>query len=222
MAIIDEPLTSKWRDRTGGIVGVKLFSQKGARAHRPAVQRWPPVKQAFARNTAAIVTAWRDLSGPEQDAWHTFGADFPGVDKYGDAINWGGFQWYTRCNSRLLLAGRARIDAPPADDQPTYTPGFSCSFHEPSGAFFLDFLDDPVADEWFIVQYRLHCPLSLGAAPLPMTHGGIFEFPSFNSITVAIIPGPWPIPERHWVRGQGGDGSGRVSAAFTGSVLTGV
>lgn len=222
MAKIKDPLDFKWRDKKGGIVGVRLFSQDGARAATAPVQRWRVVKQKFGVNNLEIVKAWRQLDSSEQAAWDTFGEEFPGVDKYGDYIRWTGFNWFTRLNSRLLLSERARIDAPPPDDVPTYTPSFNVWFHEPTGAFFLAFDVGPTGDEYFIVQRKLHRPISSDSPPRPLLFHHIYKFPTLSPIMVAYIPGPYPVPERHWCRAQAGDAWGLVDDEYFGDVQTGV
>ena len=220
VAVTKEPLAYHWRSKHGGIVGAQLFSQHGARAHSCPVQRSGAVKQAFERNNGAIVQAWRALSDYERDTWRDFGQTFPGTDKYGNPVAWGGYQWFTRCNSRVCLAGGAVISEPPPSDVCGYDPVFWAWFDFGSGWLYLSFDPEPGAGQWVRVWFRGHCLQSIGSPPLPLPGTDPIVGPWPSPVVLAMYVSLAVVGERHWVRAQAGDEYGLASPAWSNFVDT--
>jgi len=117
-----------------GTIGGATFSRNKSGTYvKPWAQGSNPrtERQTLHRSLfATIPSNWRALSDAQRAAWDIF-ALLPAqqqTDPFGQTYYLSGYQWYMRCNTRLLQAGRSLITAPPSAGYPaaptlsTWTP----------------------------------------------------------------------------------------------------
>lgn len=125
MAVIDliSPV-GEIRGTVGGVTFSRNNCSRYAKAWlKPTYKRTD--SQSVVRNSMMNSTiSWRSLTDGQRSAWVALGADPPEIDydRFGNQIYLSGLQWYTRCNTRLLMAGCSQIsDAPTQERPPTLT-----------------------------------------------------------------------------------------------------
>jgi len=69
-------------------------------------------------NAAIHPEAWRALSDPERTAWNDYGAASPQINALGETYYLSGWQWFVKCNQRLLETDRPTVTAPPTNPAP--------------------------------------------------------------------------------------------------------
>lgn len=122
-----------------GTLGGIVFSANKA---GPYAKQWAPPSQPRTTNQTAqrtqlskIPALWAALSSAQKTAWDTFAA-LPAQDltnSLGETYSLSGYGWFTKCNVRLLVIGRATIQAVPVTARPA-APSF-IEFHiTPPGA----------------------------------------------------------------------------------------
>jgi len=107
-----------------GTLGGVIYS---ANKSGPYARAWaPPSNPRTSKQTTErsflgeMSTAWRNLSDAQRTAWDTFAALGAQelFNSLGESYYASGFNWFTKCNVRLLRLGRAIISAVPTQARP--------------------------------------------------------------------------------------------------------
>lgn len=107
-----------------GTVGGWTFSANGAGTYAklwsPPSQPRSPLQQAQRGNLSQLPNEWRALTDAQRTAWNTWAA-LPAqaqTNSLGDTYYLNGFQWFVKCNTRLMRSGRATIATYPTGSYP--------------------------------------------------------------------------------------------------------
>jgi hypothetical protein len=122
-----------------GTVGGSTYSRNKSGNY---VKRWSqgpknhhPMQQANRANLSSLPTQWRNLTQAQRDDWDTFAAD-PAqalTNSMGETYYITGFQWFSKCNNRLLACDESLNLTYPTAGYPT-APSVSEVRITPSGS----------------------------------------------------------------------------------------
>ncbi len=122
MAIIQlGPLVAGIRGKLAGIIFTANKSGPYVRGWGRGANPRTPLQTAQRGRVSEMPTLWQALTGPQQIAWDTFAA-LPAQEQFnslGDSYFLSGWQWFSKCNTRLLVMGRATISATPVIARPS-------------------------------------------------------------------------------------------------------
>ncbi len=141
------PPLSGIRGTIGGITYSENRTSTYARAWAPPSNPKTPKQSTQRSNIGAMPALWNLLTSPQQDAWRTF-ADLPAqelTNPLGETYFASGYNWFVKCNTRLMRVGRTTITAVPTQARPTgptnngitVTPNGTDSLLDPSGPLFV-------------------------------------------------------------------------------------
>ena len=94
-----------------------------ANAYGPSVKKFAaPIdprtsdQQTYRSNLATVAPLWRTITSGQRSDWDDFAAAPPETDSdpWGETVYLTGLQWFIRINTRLMAAGAATVNAPPA------------------------------------------------------------------------------------------------------------
>lgn len=186
MAILDEPYWDAWRRKHGAVVGQPNRSKPAARRLSRPKNRRLYNQQRFRSKTNLIIAAWHSLTEMEKLAWTTFGDTYPELDKYGNLVEINGFNWFMRCNKRLLSVEGDIILTPPPSSTPSFDPTISLTFPNGDNSVSFESSPFPSGSEKINVRRKINLSVGISVAPKPLNH-----FASFGFVT----PQPWYILE---------------------------
>lgn len=119
MAKVNGPLHStEARGAVGGLVyntwrGISTVKSRSGPSNQYTARR-SAVRAAAAQATAA----WKSLSPGVRQQWKEYADQHPELDWTGNPRRITGFNWFTRCNVRLIDMRRPMITSPPAHIAP--------------------------------------------------------------------------------------------------------
>lgn len=170
MAIIKDPVPTFWRSKKRKPVLQVQWFDKGARCSCSQTNRRHARQMAYRMGFARVKLLWDNLSTAQRTTWQTFASTFTSVNKYGDTIWIGGWQWFCRYNCRLVSTGQSLILNAPANDTPSYTPSFN--FGPPVGGsdWSVTLVPAPAANESLLIRRKINQPYSYSTSPLPLQY----------------------------------------------------
>ncbi len=65
-----------------------------------------------------MARAWGELSDIQRDGWNDYAVNHPDIDWTGSPKRLSGFNWYIRCNTRILRLAGPVISDPPEENAP--------------------------------------------------------------------------------------------------------
>lgn len=65
-----------------------------------------------------MARAWGELSDLQRAGWNDYADNHPDIDWTGSPKRLSGFNWYVRCNTRILRLAGTPIDDPPVENAP--------------------------------------------------------------------------------------------------------
>lgn len=114
MAKVVGPLHS---EEARGAVGSLVYnSWRGistVRSRVAPVTQYTDRQLALRACSATATLAWQTLDQSERDAWNLFAQQNQDIDWTGNPKRLSGFNWFIRCNSRLLDIGEDLRESPP-------------------------------------------------------------------------------------------------------------
>jgi hypothetical protein len=125
----------------GGIVGSHNSSGMYLRARSIPVNPASAFQTAVRNAFSTLVNRYtQELSAAEREAWDTYGANTPVVNRVGDPINLSGQNWFIGANTPRLQAGLDVVDEAPTiynrgEYDETITPSASAALNTLSIAF---------------------------------------------------------------------------------------
>ena len=196
MVKIDDPSPIKWRSKkdTGSIVLGESFYSPIGRANRKQTPNRSHSEMQVHAAVSSINQRWFNLPMATKDAWTTFADANPGVDKYGDAITWSGYQWFIRYQVPIRVIGLPEYDVPPGSTSPTYAPSVALVLEPISGNLQISTPSPPSPSEALWVSTRSNRPLSESTFSRDYTHFSIFTglssspFVIFNAASISALP----------------------------------
>jgi len=95
------------RRTIGGVTFGKSGSTPSCRVWRPSTMRFSPAQTQAQSRIPNLVAPWNSLTAQQRIDWNSLGASPPETDvnSLGQTYLLSGWQWFVRCNSRLLASG---------------------------------------------------------------------------------------------------------------------
>jgi len=69
-------------------------------------------------NCVQMARAWGELTDIQRGGWNDYAVNHPDIDWTGSPKRLSGFNWYIRCNTRILIFTETPIDVPPTQNAP--------------------------------------------------------------------------------------------------------
>lgn len=94
------------RRTIGGVTFGKSGSTPSCRVWRPSTMSYTPAQTEVQARISQLVPAWQALTAGQRADWNSLGAAPPETDvnSLGQTYLLSGWQWFIRCNSRLLAS----------------------------------------------------------------------------------------------------------------------
>jgi len=184
VAILLDPIKTKWRTKSGGIEGVQGNNVPVARrAPRPSHLLLHP-QQLWRKNWSVLKIAWAALTPGQLVLWATFASTYPVIDKYNNSVFQSGQNWFYELNGRLHRAELNLIGDPPVDDIPTYSPIVSVFQDGATGDIVLSFSTPVPTGSAISVRPQMNWPLSKSKRAFPFL---IDSFVFFGSSSPVVL-----------------------------------
>jgi hypothetical protein len=114
MAVVVGPLHStEARGKVGGIVYNTWRGRSTVRTKVTPANQYTPRRLDIRAKTKACTLRWQEITDNQRAAWCWWAAIHPDIDWTGKPKRLTGYNWWVRCNCRLLDIGLDIIDTPP-------------------------------------------------------------------------------------------------------------
>lgn len=186
MALLVNPIPPFYRNHARRPVMQNQWFGIGARNSAQVTNRRHTKQQAYRLNFCRVKILWDSLSGGQLSTWQSFASTYTSVNKYGNTIVIGAWQWFARFNLRLIAQGQPLVTTAPPDPTPSYTPSITPN-NPDTGKDWTAVIDPfPGAGESVLFRSKVNLPYSLSTPPKPLVSN--FSINSTYPDPVILLP----------------------------------
>lgn len=211
MAIIDNPTPTFWRSKKRNPVLQLQWFDKGGRSRKGVTNRRHPRQQQQRVNFQRVRFLWLSLTTAERDTWVNFASTYTTVNKYGDTIIIGAWQWFAKFNLRLISTGQSLLTNAPPDPTPAYTPAYNLSPPGGGSEWSVTIIPFPINSESVLVRRKINLPWSSSSPPKPLNFLKSVDSSDSSPVTLATVDEIDFDFKKFWVGFQALDDYGRTN-----------
>lgn len=184
MAIIVNPTNPYWRNHSRRpVLQLQWFGSGGRNSGKQANRRHTK-QMTYRLNFCRVKVLWDNLTGSQLASWQSFAGTYTSVNKYGDTIIIGAWQWFARFNLRLIAQGQPLITSAPPDPTPTYTPSFVLNNPDTGKDWIATVTPFPSSGESILFRSKVNLPYSISTPPKPLVSNFSIDSSSSNPVTL--------------------------------------
>lgn len=205
----------------GGITGSHNRGGLYLRARRIPTNPSSPAQVLVRAYLATATTTWATLSNAQRADWELYAANVPVINPLGDSIHLSGQQWFVKCNSLRLRAGKSVINPAPTVFalEPLTAPSINAA-NEVGQTIDIAFTaTDPWANEvdgGLSVQIGLPQSPGIGFYKTPFRWSGTIDGAATPPTSPATINSPFALTagQKVWARVTAFGADARISPAM--------
>ncbi|GAH35704.1 unnamed protein product [marine sediment metagenome] len=119
MAKVIAPLHSaEARGRVSGLIYNTWRGLATCKGFKSPAQPRTSIQMLMRAYAVQMARTWGELNDTQRGLWNDYAVAHPDVDWTGSPKRLSGFNWYVRCNTRILRLAGTPITAPPAENGP--------------------------------------------------------------------------------------------------------
>lgn len=211
MAILKDPILSRYRNTVGGVTRQLSWYGPGAR-RRTKPRSISNKKSQYA--TSHLASIWHSMTPTQQADWQTFADNHPITDRYGASFSITNWLMFQRLRLAHLMRNVFLGIVPPADLSPAYNPQIITATIGMDQQIYVQLNEEPISNYLVLFYYQINqSRLSPDYLPLYLFGSGVMG-PASGPYAIAdgsqVISGQGYT----WLACIGYDDQGRKSDPF--------